>query len=105
MKEFVLRIAGNTEAPCYFTIKSKGYSVGMWSKLTNANGDDCRWTVEARKGNYIFSASNMQQLLGLISMWEVRGDNWRLSEDEKDAYIAIKEKSPLYDIDGYEVIE
>ncbi|MCL2416106.1 MAG: hypothetical protein FWD01_04755 [Defluviitaleaceae bacterium] len=67
-----IRIAGNTEIPCYSAIKAKGYAVTVYGYE-----DDEFWTWNAEKDNRLFSATNPIELPGLISMWEVRGDNWR----------------------------
>jgi hypothetical protein len=71
---------GNTEYPAMFALKGKGYKL-----VARGYGD--RPHITATKDGNAFHASNAVSLLGLISMWEERGDNWRAwSAAEKSAY-------------------
>lgn len=106
MNLFSFRIAGNTEAPCYHAIIAKGFTVTMQCNITTSTGDDCLWTIEAIKNDHVFSATTMQELLGLIAMWEIRGDDWTVSDDECNYYFdEIRDKAPIYDFDGTEIVE
>jgi len=67
-----IRIAGNTEIPCFSAIKAKGYNVALTHYKDSEYSD---WSAE--KDNRLFSATNPVELLGLIAMWEMRGDDWR----------------------------
>ncbi|MGY3778171.1 hypothetical protein [Isobaculum melis] len=100
-----IRIAGNTECPCYWAIIKKGFEVTISSQLTNVEGSDCRWTYEAQKDDWLFSATTIQALLGLITMWEIRSDDWRASENEKNTYIEYRGQTPFYDIEGNEIFD
>ncbi len=100
-----IRIAGNTEAPCYWAIKEKGYDVEIINCfLTSKEGNDCRYTINAKKGDCLFSATTIYELFALISMWEIRGDNWRATREEIDIYFELKDAAPFYDMDGNEII-
>jgi hypothetical protein len=46
------------------------------------------------------SATSVEELLGLIAMWEVRGDDWRLRSGEADLYDRLVEAAPMYDPEG-----
>ena len=80
--------AGNTEVPAFLALQEKGYEVswkfrskeeiklGKYPKLVH-NVD-----FEAKKGNVSFSAYSIVELLGLVAMWETRGNNWQTKTDE-----------------------
>ena len=97
-----IRIAGNTEIPCFSAIKAKGYKVTVTAYQDSDYYDWC-----AEKDNRLFSATSPVELLGLIAMWEVRGDKWRLkdnpSHNEYDEYRELMDNVPEYyhDEDGY----
>lgn len=80
-----IRIAGNTEGPCYFVIKSKGFSVA------EVSGEDVEYTdYIATKGDLMISATSMEELLGLITMHECRTDNWMMTNTEYELYAEMK---------------
>lgn len=101
-----IRIAGNTEVPCYLTLLEKGYEVKIIEcHLTNADGTDCCYEYEASKpgSEYTISATNIHQLLALVVMGETRGfshHEWRANEDEIQNYFEIKDNVPIYDLQG-----
>lgn len=94
-----IRIAGNTSIPCVQVIASKGYTIRHYF-LGNSPGDwdSPQWNAE--KDGRTFSATSPEELLGLISMWETRGDAWRLNEGEGELYDQLVESAPIYDDDG-----
>lgn len=100
MAGLTIRIAGNTEAPCYFAIRSMGYDFAVFCHETTK--DEYIWTYEATKEGRLFSATTIQELLGLIAMWEQRGDDWRADPDEGDEYLSLRDSAPVYDLDGDE---
>ena len=101
--DLVIRIAGNTAIPCLAAIKSKGYKVSLTHYRDSEFSD---WNAE--KDNRLFSATSIEELLGLIAMWEVRGDVWR-TKDSEHREIEHKEYEQLranaeeyyHDEDGY----
>ncbi|MFH6992923.1 hypothetical protein [Flavobacterium sp. FlaQc-48] len=104
MCHFKIRIAGNTEAPCYWALIEKGYEVEIVDCiLTNREGSDCMYLIEAKKGHHSFSATTIYELFALISMWEVRGDDWRASEEESSLYFDLKDDAPFFDMDGNQI--
>ena len=101
----VIRIAGNTKIPCFSAIKAKGYKVTLTNYKDSEYSD---WNAE--KDNRLFSATDLVELLGLIAMWEVRGDSWRAKDnahpnDDLDLmeYEELEINAPEYyhDEDGY----
>jgi len=100
-----IRIAGNTGAPCYFVIKSKGYEIEMITYLDDNDEYDCTYEYKAIKDNLLFSAISLEELLGLITMWEHRGDNWQTTKEEYSFFENIRDKSPTCDKDGNIVLE
>jgi hypothetical protein len=94
-----IRIAGNTTIPCLQAVAAKGYTVTHYF-LGNVPGE---WTCpqwDAEKDGRSFSATSPEELLGLIAMWEVRGDDWQLKPGETALYDRLVETAPLYDSEG-----
>lgn len=100
-----IRIAGNTEAPCFFVIKSMGYDVSIYCNELTKDGVEYIWTYEATKDGGIFSATTMQELLGLITLSEKRGDNWQATATEVEEYFSFRDNAPVYDVNGNEVMD
>ena len=62
---------------------------------------DIAW--DAEKDNRLFSATNPMELLGLIAMWEIRGDTWRpkdrddpMDDTDFEEYRKLLEDAPEY---------
>ena len=74
--------AGNVENPCLLAIVSKGYTV--YSKIfEGTDGEDpSLWMYATKDGNQFCSFEGAPGLLGLIHMWELRGNDWQTREDE-----------------------
>jgi hypothetical protein len=70
--------AGNTEVPAYLVLIAKGY------EIIHRDPDDA-WV--AQKGEDAFGASGPLELLGLAAMAEARGNNWRATDEEIDAFL------------------
>lgn len=100
-KEYDLYIAnaGNTVIPCLQAIAAKGYTVDHYF-LGEAPGewDHPQWVAE--KDQRIFFADSPNELLGLIAMWEVRGDDWQIKDGEVDLYDDFVKTAPMYNNDG-----
>ena len=101
MKKYKLtiRIAGNTEAPVLSVIKGKGYKMEYYVYF-DEDTNDYSYFYNAEKDGRRFSASNAEELLGLIAMWEVRGDDWRGKKDDFELLDYIHDAGILYDTDG-----
>jgi len=72
--------ANNTLVPCYLEILSRGYSIRV-SKGENA--DD--WI--ATRGDTSLHAEDPITLLGLVSMIESRGSNWKAEDEDIDDFL------------------
>jgi len=100
-KEYQLsiRIAGNTSTPCLQAIAEKGYSIKHYFLGSSPdNWDSPQW--DAEKDNRTFSATSLEELLGLIAMWEIRGDDWRTKDGESQLYDQLVESALMYDDNG-----
>ena len=95
--DLTIRIAGNAEIPCFSAVKAKGYKVTLTHFQDSEYSD---WKAE--KDNRLFSATNPVELLGLIAMWEVLGDDWRVngnSRADRAAYDEVCNNAPEYSQD------
>ncbi len=75
-----IRIAGNTMAPCVAVIEAKGYAISHY----HGEPDTPFW--DAEKDGRRFSADSAEALLGLIVMWEQRGDDWYVNDKEWESF-------------------
>jgi hypothetical protein len=99
-----LAIAGNTRNPTLYALRAKGYGVSL-SYQRDGNGDLSSWYTATTQGRR-FVASSPEELLGLVAMWEVRGDDWSPGSDEERAWCdALFEAARVYDDDGRDVTE
>jgi hypothetical protein len=94
-----IRIAGNTAIPCLQAIVAMGYTVTHYF-LGSKPGEGDRPQWDAEKDGRLFSATGLEELLGLIAMWEARGDDWRLKPGEAELYDRLVEAAPMYDAEG-----
>ena len=94
-----VRIAGNTMIPCLQAIAAKGYTVSHYF-LGSKPGDWDHPQWEAEKDGREFSATSVEELLGLIAMWEVRGDDWMIKPGETELHDRLSESAPMYDPEG-----
>ncbi|GAA1394314.1 hypothetical protein ACFQZ4_02895 [Catellatospora coxensis] len=95
----VIRVAGNTGGPALFALRAKGCAVSL-SYLREGPGE---YTAEytAAKDGCLFSAGTPEELLGLVAMWEVRGDDWRAgTDDERSWRVALEQAATVHDRDG-----
>ena len=69
---------GNTEVPAYLALQQRGYAV-TWSE------DGGYWI--ATSDNCVFSADNPVSLLGIAALYEIRGQEWKASDEEIDGFI------------------
>lgn len=85
--------------PCVQAIAAKGYAITHYF-LGSKPGEWTRPQWDAEKDGRLFSATSPEELLGLIAMWEVRGDEWRHKSGETLLYDRLIEVAPMYDNDG-----
>jgi hypothetical protein len=69
-----LTAAGNTVIPAIKALLDLGYQVRVDSR-----------TVIAQKDGNIFTADDPVMVLGLVKLYETRGDNWQVSDEELQA--------------------
>jgi hypothetical protein len=74
----LLSTAGNVEVPAYLVLRQKDYAI-------TASGND-GWYAE--KDGLRFLAESLIALLGLVTMYEVRGANWLAEDQEIDDFLA-----------------
>jgi hypothetical protein len=79
----------NTHNPALITLKKKGYELWIDPPKTEEGEVDLSqheiglWW--AKKQEHEFYADDPLSLLGLVSIWESRGDSW-INEDDVDIY-------------------
>ena len=107
-KGVTIRIAGNTQVPCLLTLRAKGYRV--WLDYHRLGGPelanpDYRLDYQAECPGGSFSATTPEELLGLVAMWEVRGDDWRLKPGEGAIDDELHAAARTFDREGNELPE
>lgn len=81
--ESYLVASGNTYNPCLLVLREKGYD--LWLE----DGENqTLWC--AKKGEQSFLAYNGPELLGLVVLWEHRGEKW--NQQQPDIYNELLEK-------------
>ena len=105
-KRICIRIAGNTEIPALLTLCAKGYRV--WLEYIQVVDPNSPWhpympDYQAEKEEAYFSATTPVELLGLVAMWETRGDNWRFMPGEPNILDELMESAKTFDLNGNEL--
>ena len=95
-----IRIAGNTLYPTLSVIDAKGYEIWLYYTTDSGTLDDCIPCFTARKEGRLFGAASAVELLGVIALWEARGENWRATEDDVRLSREILDSVPIYGPDG-----
>lgn len=103
-----IRIAGNTEIPALLVLRAKGYRV--WLEYMKVDNPQSPWhpympDYHAEKNGAYFSATNAIELLGLVAMWETRGDDWRVKQGEANILNELRESAKTFDSDGNELAD
>ena len=70
-------VAGNVEVPAYLVLVEKGYNVHF-------DGGE-HWT--ASKDGSTFGGSGPIELLGLVSVFENRGEDWQVPDQAIDDFL------------------
>ncbi len=73
--------AGNIEVPAYLAIGQLGFEIER-----QVSENDKEWWV-ARKGDEMFSAGSPLDILGLCLMRQIRGEEWKATDQEIDSYL------------------
>jgi hypothetical protein len=105
-KGVCIRIAGNTEMPALLALRAKGYRV--WLEYMKVDNPKNPWhpympDYQAEKAGAYFSATTPLELLGLVAMWETRGDDWKFRRGEPDILDELMESAKTFDSDGNEL--
>lgn len=79
-KKFSLSSAGNTLAPAYLALLHKGYDVQF------SRDEDREWWHAENEAGY-FSAEDPLTLLGLIALYETRGEEWQASDEQVEGFM------------------
>jgi hypothetical protein len=101
-----IRIAGNTENPALLALRARGYRV--WLEYTQEDDPTHPWhpampDYQAESADGYFSATTPVELLGLVALWETRGDDWRSRPDEPDILGELPRSAKTFDRDGNEL--
>jgi hypothetical protein len=102
-----VRIAGNTEIPALLALRAKGYRV--WLEYTKVDDPTNPWhpympDYQAQSEFGYFSATSAVELLGLVAMWETRGDDWKYKPgQEPDILDELTSAAKMFDFDGNEL--
>jgi len=75
--------SGYAEIPAYLTLVNKGYCVSLQKDIAIL---DRKVWIANRDGNE-FIAEDLIELLGVVSMYESRGSNWRASDRQIEKYL------------------
>jgi hypothetical protein len=103
-----IRNAGNTEGPALLALRSKGFRI--WLEYSKVDDPSNLWhpyrpDYQAEKDGAYFSATTAVELLGLVALWEVRVDDWRLKPSEPDIGKELMESAKTFDAGGHELPE
>jgi hypothetical protein len=105
-KGVCIRIAGNTQIPALLALRAKGYRV--WLEYTTEDDPRSSWypympDYQAEIEGAYFSATSPVELLGLVAMWETRGDDWKFKRGEPDIDEELQESAKTFDSEGNEL--
>ncbi len=94
---FRLVDACNTWNPALLVIREKGYHIGIYEPTYDEGekpSDDDRGHFYARKASHEFVAGDPLSLLGLITIWESRGEDWSRDDDPEILFDIEEEPWP-----------
>ncbi len=105
-KGVCIRIAGNTEVPALLALRAKGYRV--WLEYMKVDDPSSPWhpympDYQAEKEGAYFSATSPVELLGLVTVWETRGDDWKFKRGEPNILGELMESAKTFDSEGNEL--
>ncbi len=73
--------AGNVEVPSYLALIELGYKVDV------VEGENKEHTWTATKNKETLIGSGPLELLGLIKMIELRGQNWKATDEQIEGFV------------------
>ena len=80
-EKFNLSAAGNTEPPAFELLKEMGFEVSK-------NEDN--WIAE--NYNERFTAKSPTELLGLVSLYQAKGERWQVSDEKIDEFVKFDQE-------------
>ena len=83
-KQLALGSAANTDYLATIALLEKGY------ELTEEEDPSDEWCCIANLEERTFRGSSFLEVLGLITLWESRGDDWQLRDDEPQPDVDVK---------------
>lgn len=83
MAKVVLAHAANVLVPAHLALLQKGFLLRY--REAELPGAEELWY--ATKDDLVFSDEDPILLLGLITLYETRGENWQASDEEIDEYL------------------
>lgn len=78
----ILAAAGSAEVPAFLVLESKGFQVDR--QFDNASNTES-WV--ASDGQLTLHGSGPLELLGLLSLYETRGNGWHASDGDIDRFL------------------
>ena len=81
---FRLVDAANTHNPALVVLREMGFALGIYEPTYDegeTRSEDDFGHYYARKGDNEFVAGDPLSLLGLVSIWQQRGEQWRRDDD------------------------
>ncbi len=107
-RKLCIGAAGNTGPKCLFVLRDKGYSLSYYTVESKSQDGSVNYseTYDAKKDGRFFSAGTPEELLGLIAMWEMRGDGWQKHTDEEwDFFEKFQDEALIIDESGNDVTD
>ncbi|MEL6189958.1 MAG: hypothetical protein AAFU79_35485, partial [Myxococcota bacterium] len=97
-------IAGNTGPRALFVLVEKGYAVEkayVRETNTETGQHDYHSSFTASRDGRLFSARSEEALLGLVALWEYRGDDWRAtSKANWEFWEQLENAAKVFDPEG-----
>lgn len=95
-----LASAGNTHNLAGLELHKKGYQLTTeyWHDREDPNDVSCHYKAE--KDKRLFIGDGWLGVPGLVALWEIRGDDWKLGEGDYSALDQKAEKAIYKRFDG-----
>jgi len=90
--------SGDTSNPCSLALITKGYKLSLL--FIRSNDGKLRGEYSAEKDGHTFTAENVEELLGLVAMWETRGPDWKSKTGEPFVYEILYSEAFQREPDG-----
>jgi hypothetical protein len=88
---FSLALTAATHNPCLIILREKGYRLRISCGRRRSGSSDCVYMAEAEGRR--FAAMSGPELLGLVTLWEHFGEDWkRQTPDIEDEVTVIEDE-------------